>query len=91
MPILCLYNTNRQEYEMVTMAHVYRYFHCGCPPHYDGESDDMSGLSPFDVDSLREVVMCSAMTGVYGEEDDPRTPNLVSCRVHHNVTNHCID
>ena len=90
MPILCLYNTDRQEHEMVTMAHVHTCFHCGCPPHYEGEPDELPGLAPFDVDSLREAAMCAALTGVYSEEDCPRTPNLAQCRAHHNVTNHSV-
>ena len=72
LPVLCMYNTDRQEHEMVCMSHVHTCFHCSCPPHFDGEPDEIAGLTLFDVQHKRDAVMRAALTGVYGEEDEWR-------------------
>jgi len=60
MPLLCMYITDRQEHEMVVMAHMHSCFHC------------CSSGAPFDVGTIRDAVMRAALTGEYGDEEEWR-------------------
>jgi len=85
VPVLAMWNGDRQEHEMVTMSKVHSCFHCDCPADQRDNVEVVEASQLKSQSQVKAAVMEAMTTGQYGANDEWRQ-KIARARPFMNIT-----